>query len=123
MINIDINQKAVMRLRDKTGVKLDLVDVSLLDFFTKFSHTGKMDTILVGNRAAYRVTYSRFIEEMPLLEIENTRSMARRFAKLCDAKILFLEMVNNNTPYFGFGENYIHLSPLMGAFSLPKNIF
>ncbi|GAB4146937.1 MAG: hypothetical protein OHK0017_08030 [Patescibacteria group bacterium] len=98
-----------MRLREKTGVKLDLVDVSILDFFVKFSGTHKMDTIFVDNKVAYKVDYNHFIREMPLLEINNKEVMARRFSKLVKAEVLFMIMKNGNIPHFGFGKNYIHL--------------
>jgi len=84
--NININQKAVV----EHFPKMDLKDASLIDFLDKFSRSefARKHLVFEEGMIWFWASYSILIKEMPLLQINDERSMKGRIDKLIRLGIL-----------------------------------
>lgn len=113
------NQKAWIDLGNKLEIKFDSKDPAIIDFIKEFAGTGELETIFVDGKCYYWLSYSKLIDELPLLDITENESMARRLNKLCKAGILVKHLKDKYKTYFAFGHNYIQL---VKPHSQPPNV-
>lgn len=104
--NITINQKQLVELSQKLGVKINLKTATVLNYF-KEAHTVFQQKIIDGS-VWYRVDYTKVLEQNPLLDIEK-KQLANHFQLLVEMLVLdkFLDKASGNQVYFKPGENYI----------------
>lgn len=75
--------------------KLDLYDAALLRWFVDFSP--RMNSFSIDGSAYYWVNYQKVIDDLPCLEINNKRTIARRFDNLVTAGILTKKVTADHT--------------------------
>lgn len=101
--NIYINQKAIVALNVNLKKKLDLKDVTILDWMLKFHAEPKSKKLMMGEDHVYFWgAYALIIRENPLLNISDKQKLAVRIDKLIDAGLLhkFLSKEKGNKTYF-----------------------
>jgi hypothetical protein len=103
-----INHRALIEINQDTESKLDLLDATIIDFFSRFVHTKNVKFEVIDGKVFYWVAYQKVMDELPLLMINNKEIIARRFKKICKANVLefFQNKKKGNLTYFCFGENY-----------------
>lgn len=106
--NININQKAILEISKKTGVKLGLKHASIIDFYLKFRNSKKAKTKIFEEKEYVWISYSLILGNLPLLEIKSKDVLARYFIDLIKANIL-IKVVSKemgNKTYWRPGENF-----------------
>jgi len=91
---------------------LDVIDAVILRWITDFYNTGRMKTRKVNGKEYFWINYQTIINDLPILKIDNRRSLARRIDKLVDCGILekFIDKDQGNLTYFRFvKEKYYQL--------------
>jgi hypothetical protein len=104
-----INQKAMVDLRELTGVKLDHSHAAIVNFIKDFAGTGELETRIIDDKSYYWLSYGKISEEMPLYDWEKD-TIYRKMKQLVQAKILehFYDDKEQKS-YYAFGENYIYI--------------
>ena len=85
---ITINQKALIEIAEAKGIKVDLVDSAIFDWIKTFAHSNKAIKKLINNKLYIWCSYSKIIEDNPLLGISSKDVIARRLNKLVKLGIL-----------------------------------
>lgn len=108
--NININQKAIMEIAKKTGVKLNLKHASLISSYRNFALSSKTKKQIINNKVFVWMSYSEVLEQNPLLGLEITSKevLARYFTDLIKAEIIerYLDKKEGNRTYFGAGKYF-----------------
>lgn len=78
---------------------LDIIDASILQWFSDFQGTGLMKEFPPDAPHKYQwVSYQSVIDDLPCLGLTNREVVARRFKKLCKSGVLeFLQYKNKGT--------------------------
>lgn len=100
--SIKINQKAIV----DNGFDLDVIDWAILNYIEDFSKSSKLRKTIIEWVEYFRIQYEHMIEEMPMLWIKSKQSLWRRVNKLVNCWILEKTILNWNSTYFRFWENY-----------------
>lgn len=101
---VSINQYAAIA----SGFDLDLVDLALFDFVSRYAHAPEVARLVEDGKVYYWVAYAKIIEEMPLLGLKTKDAVYRRIRNLIRAGV-FEEYGRNREigkTYFAFGANY-----------------
>jgi hypothetical protein len=101
---LTIDQRAVVR----SGLKLDLIDCVLLDWFSAFAVSGLMETTIHEGTVYYWCNYESIIDSLPLLPMQKKDAVYRRFKGLIDQGVLTAHPNNKSLArsYYAFGVNY-----------------
>lgn len=104
---LSINQFACVR----GGFDLDLVDLAIFDFVSRYTHAPEVSKISENARTYYWVAYQKIIDEMPILGLKTKDAVYRRVRRLIAAGILEEYPRNQELgkTYFAFGERYAEL--------------
>lgn len=81
--SIGINQKKII----DSGLDIDIVDASIIDFVSRFITSKKAKKIFVEQKIYYWISYDYVKNEMPILRLKKD-SVYRRFKKLIDQSVL-----------------------------------
>lgn len=106
---IGFSQEKLIQLKDNDkGIKIDCVDLVILDWFVFF--TPNMQNININGKTYYWLSYSKMTKDLPFLDLSK-RSFADRLKKMCELNILcfFLNKEQGNTTFYGFGNVYFEL--------------
>ena len=100
--NININQKAII----DNWFNLDIIDCAILNYIQDFAKSNKIIKIIYDWQEYFWIQYEHFIKEMPLLWIKNKQALKRRIDKIVECWILEKHLLNWNSTYFKFWDNY-----------------
>ena len=95
------------------AMNLDLTDLMLLNWLKDFYHA--MEKTIVNNQQYAWVNYQYILDDIPIIGIESKRSLARRFDKLCEKKLVKKHVTNTKNQikgtytYFAVNEETINL--------------
>lgn len=97
---------------NKLDIKLD--ELLILRYFTDFQKldkkgNSKMRKFIVDDKDYYWLSYTKVIEDLPILKLVNNNAVARKLNKLCKVNVLEKELVRTpDFPYtvFRHGEAY-----------------
>lgn len=104
-----INQKAMVDLRELTGVKLDHSHAAIVSFIKDFAGTGELETRIIDKKLYYWLSYAKIAEEMPLYDWQKD-TIYRKMKQLVEAKILeHYYDERQQKAFYGFGINYIYI--------------
>lgn len=105
--NININQKALIEFSSD----LDLKDAAILDFILKAKENPFFETKIFNEKEYFWLSYSKIIEELPLLKIKNKNVLARKLRKLIDLGLLesYIDQSQGNKTYWKTGSNFYKL--------------
>ncbi len=100
--NININQKAIVKLNKSLANKLDVKDAIILEWMLKFHAEPKSKKLMLGENVYFWASYRLILDENPLLEIENKQTCSRRISKLVEAGLLlaYISESDGNKTYF-----------------------
>jgi len=87
---------------------LTVKDAVVLDWFTSFVHTGRMEYKDSGGRLFYWVSYEEIITEIPMLRWTTTDPVYRAFRRMVKAGIFDAHPDNakENKAFYAFGPGY-----------------
>ena len=85
---ININQKAFMEIGKSKGIKVDLIDSAIFDWIKNFVLSQNAIKKLIDNKLFIWCSYSKIIDDNPLLNISSNDIIGRRLNKLIDMGIL-----------------------------------
>jgi hypothetical protein len=83
---MNMNQQKAVELN------LDIVDVTLIDWFTHFINSGRMEFKVINGEVYWWVSYKKIAEDLPILGFKD-RQVAKRFKALCEREIFDVETV------------------------------
>lgn len=86
---LGFNQKVALNLN------LDITDLLILRWFIDFYHSEKMVKMNVDGEEYVWVSYSKIIQDMPILNMQKV-ALARRYKKLCDVGIMKHKTLKEN---------------------------
>lgn len=104
---LSINQFACVR----GGFDLDLADLAIFDFVSRYAHLREVSKIVEGSKVYYWISYQKIIDEMPILGLKTKDAVYRRMKKLIAEGILEEYPRNREVgkSYFAFGERHAEL--------------
>lgn len=70
----------------KLGIKTD--ELLILQHFVDFQKSGNMDKYQINGKEYYWLSYKKVMEDLPMLDITNIRTIQRKFDKLVEVNIL-----------------------------------
>lgn len=109
MYGFYINQKAMIDLRELTGIKLDHGHAAIVQFVKDFAGTGELETIFINNQVYYWISHQKVCDEMPLYDWEKN-TIYKKMLQLVEAKIFYKYYdEKKQRSYYGFAENYIYI--------------
>jgi hypothetical protein len=88
---------------------LGLYEAVILRWIVDFHATGKMQKHEIGGTTYYWVSYQNLIDNLPVLNIKTTRTLARYLKKLVDSNVLMrkeIKLKYGTKVVYGFGANY-----------------
>lgn len=101
-------QSELMKLKTTTkkGVvqTLDASDVVILRWIIDFFNTEKMVHRVINNRIYFWILYEYVINDLPILQITETKAISRRMKKYVDMNILFSYVSKGREAYMQNGE-------------------
>lgn len=101
-------QAELMKLKTTTkkGVvqTLDAADAIILRWIIDFFNTEKMIHRVINNRIYFWILYEYVINDLPILGIQETKAISRRFKKYVDMNILFSFVSKGREAYIQNGE-------------------
>lgn len=87
---------------------MDLTDALILRWFVDFKDTGKMASRIVEEKMYYWVKYDSLLEDVPIIGINNKRTIERRLLKMAESGVLtHITIKEGGTfSFYGIGEKY-----------------
>lgn len=100
--NIQINQKAII----DNQLNINLIDATIFDFIYNFIASDNAEKIIKEEKTYYWISYQYIIDALPLLEINNKRTISRHIQKLIDCNLLDQIIIKeyNNKTFFCIGK-------------------
>lgn len=102
--NISINQYAVI----KSGLDLDIIDLSIFDFIKDFANSQGCVKIQTPEGIYFWISHKLIIEALPLLKIKTAQGVIKRIENLINSGVLVKHdncQIYSKTLYC-FGKNY-----------------
>lgn len=88
---------------------LTINDAFLLQWFSKFQSTNKMEATIVNGKVLYWLSYSKVLKDIPLAFTSDS-TLKRRINHMIEKNILIKHLDKTNQKVFiGMGENYENL--------------
>lgn len=100
--NIYINQKAIIDL----GLDLDVIDMSIFDFFNYFSNSSNCVKVFIDGKQYFWISHTKIINDLPIIRINTRQGILKRINKLIEANLIERADGEMQRSYYRFGVNY-----------------